>query len=66
MFRDPLWHSTGSYMVKNLEALIANCRKRMAEINELKSATEGGHTLTEEEQQKVDQFGAAGASFTSC
>ncbi|CAK9054707.1 2'-phosphotransferase [Durusdinium trenchii] len=27
----------GSYMVKNLEALIANCRKRMAEINELKA-----------------------------
>ncbi|CAJ1442763.1 unnamed protein product [Effrenium voratum] len=48
----------GSYMVKNLEALIANCRKRMAEINELKAAAENGQSLTEEEQQKLDQYGA--------
>ncbi|CAE6964044.1 unnamed protein product [Symbiodinium sp. CCMP2592] len=48
----------GSYMVKNLEALIANCRKRMAEINELKAQVENGQHLTEEEQSKVDQYAA--------
>ncbi|CAE7363641.1 unnamed protein product [Symbiodinium natans] len=48
----------GSYMVKNLEALIANCRKRMAEINELKAQVENGQHLTEEEQSKVDQYSA--------
>ncbi|CAL1174025.1 unnamed protein product [Cladocopium goreaui] len=48
----------GSYTVKNLEALIAKCRKRMAEINELKAAAENGQTLSEEDQHKLDQYGA--------
>mmetsp|Transcript_10938 Transcript_10938/g.13203 ORF Transcript_10938/g.13203 Transcript_10938/m.13203 type:complete len:190 (-) Transcript_10938:7-576(-) len=43
----------GSYTVKNLEALIAKCRKRMAEINELKAAAENGQTLSEEDQHKL-------------
>eukprot|EP00438_Fugacium_kawagutii_P012041 Skav218183 [mRNA] locus=scaffold5213:208263:217005:- [translate_table: standard] len=41
-----------------LRALIAKCRKRMAEINELKAAAENGQTLSEEDQHKLDQYGA--------
>merc|ERR1712032_1747233 len=32
----------GTYLVKNLEALISNCRKRLQEINELKALAEHG------------------------
>jgi len=39
--------------VKNLEALISNCRKRIQEINELKALTDHGTDLNEEEALKV-------------
>mmetsp|Transcript_62659 Transcript_62659/g.136068 ORF Transcript_62659/g.136068 Transcript_62659/m.136068 type:complete len:822 (+) Transcript_62659:61-2526(+) len=42
----------GTYMVKNLEALIGSCRKRLQEINELKALVDNGVELTEEEQAK--------------
>jgi len=43
----------GTYLIKNLEALISNCRKRLQEINELRAAVEQGRELDEEEAAKV-------------
>lgn len=46
----------GTYQIKNLEALITHCRKRMQEINEIKAQQELGHSLSEEEQLKLSQY----------
>merc|ERR1719410_1944743 len=43
----------GTYLIKNLEALISNCRKRLREINELKALADQGQDLQEEELEKV-------------
>ncbi|CAE8607804.1 unnamed protein product, partial [Polarella glacialis] len=48
----------GTYLIKNLEAIIGNCRKRMQEINEIKAQLEVGRELTEEEKAKLDTYGA--------
>mmetsp|Transcript_117962 Transcript_117962/g.306269 ORF Transcript_117962/g.306269 Transcript_117962/m.306269 type:complete len:1254 (-) Transcript_117962:320-4081(-) len=45
----------GTYLIKNLEALISNCKKRLQEITELKALAEQGQELTEEEIHKVTQ-----------
>mmetsp|Transcript_19953 Transcript_19953/g.46417 ORF Transcript_19953/g.46417 Transcript_19953/m.46417 type:complete len:840 (+) Transcript_19953:66-2585(+) len=45
----------GSYLVKNLEALISNCKKRLQEINELKASQEAGMELNEAELDKISQ-----------
>mmetsp|Transcript_33913 Transcript_33913/g.54191 ORF Transcript_33913/g.54191 Transcript_33913/m.54191 type:complete len:928 (+) Transcript_33913:172-2955(+) len=45
-----------SYVVKNLEALIANCRKRLQEINEIKAMQEKGDAeLSPEDLEKVSK-----------
>jgi len=43
----------GTYLIKNLEALISNCKKRLQEITELKALAEQGQELTDEETHKV-------------
>jgi len=45
----------GTYLIKNLEALISNCRKRMQEINELKALQDRGTELDEEDQDKISK-----------
>merc|ERR1719157_80047 len=42
-----------TYVVKNLEALISSCRKKLVEINECKAAKENGTELTPDEEDKV-------------
>jgi hypothetical protein len=53
----PIAPSEGnSYVVKNLEALIANCRKRLQEINEIKAMQENGEAeLSPEDLEKVSK-----------
>lgn len=41
------------YMVKNLEALIGSCKKKLHEINELKVSAENGAELSAEDEEKV-------------
>jgi len=43
----------GTYLIKNLEALISNCKKRLQEINELKALAEQGRELSDDDVQKV-------------
>jgi len=43
----------GTYLIKNLEALIGNCKKRLSEINDLKAMQENGEELSEDELSKV-------------
>lgn len=45
----------GTYLIKNLEALISNCKKRIVEIGELKAKAEQGEELDEEELFKISQ-----------
>jgi len=45
----------GTYLIKNLEALISNCKKRLQEINDLKALAEQGKVLEDEDQFKVSQ-----------
>lgn len=45
----------GTYLIKNLEALISNCRKRMQEINELKALKDRGTELDEEDEDKISK-----------
>merc|ERR1719482_1085911 len=44
-----------AYVVKNLEALIASCRKKLQEINELKASVEAGAELSAEDEEKVSK-----------
>lgn len=48
-----------TYVVKNLESLIANCRKRLQEINELKALQETGTELTEDQVAKISYHAQA-------
>jgi len=44
----------GTYLIKNLEALISNCKKRLHEINELKQRLDSGEEPpTEEDEEKL-------------
>jgi len=45
----------GTYLIKNLEALISNCKKRLQEISRLKELAEDGKELDEDELFKVSQ-----------
>uniref|UniRef100_A0A7S1F3Z9 2'-phosphotransferase n=1 Tax=Noctiluca scintillans TaxID=2966 RepID=A0A7S1F3Z9_NOCSC len=45
----------GTYLVKNLEALILNCRKRLQEIDALRVMAENEKELTEEEEDKLSK-----------
>jgi len=55
----------GTYLIKNLEALITNCKKRMTEINELRALLETGQDLSDEEKRKVDQHAATYSELQS-
>merc|ERR1719359_1261696 len=54
-----------TYVVKNLEALIASCRKKLQEINELKAAAEAGTELTPQEEEKVSLHAKVYSEFQS-
>mmetsp|Transcript_101181 Transcript_101181/g.200985 ORF Transcript_101181/g.200985 Transcript_101181/m.200985 type:complete len:616 (-) Transcript_101181:92-1939(-) len=49
----------GTYLIKNLEALISNCKKRLQEICRLKELAEEGRQLDEDELFKVSQHALA-------
>mmetsp|Transcript_66473 Transcript_66473/g.168428 ORF Transcript_66473/g.168428 Transcript_66473/m.168428 type:complete len:1131 (+) Transcript_66473:109-3501(+) len=55
----------GTYLIKNLEALITNCKKRMTEINELRALLDTGQDLSDEEKRKVDQHAATYSELQS-
>jgi hypothetical protein len=42
-------------VVKNLESLISNCRKRLQEINEIKAMAENGQEMSAEDEEKVSK-----------